>query len=132
MRKKLLIVGIIGIIMFLICSIKSDAVTSKYNYSSQRSSSSSYRNTTSSTKKSSKKEDNDMDTKLNVIALIMKSALIGLIVSVIICFIIWLKHKPVKVAKNAGHYLNQNSIEITDSYDHFSTSRLDKIPLNKD
>ena len=38
----------------------------------------------------------------------------------------------VKVAKNAGHYLNQNSIEITDSYDHFSTSRLDKIPLNKD
>lgn len=134
MKRKLLIISVIGIVMFLICAVKSDVIAA--SYSNQKSSvSRSYKSGESSIKKSYEEDDDDddddMDTKLNVTALIMKSAFIGLLVATAICVFIWLKHKPVKVAKNATHYLNQNSVNITNSYDHFSTSTVDKTPINR-
>lgn len=132
MRKKLLIISVIGIILFLMCGINSNVMAASYSNNTQKNSvSRSYKNGTSNTKNSSKKEENDIDTKLNVTALIMKSAFIGFLVSTAICVFIWLKHKPVKIAKNATQYLNKDSVNITNSYDHFANSTMEKTPINR-
>lgn len=130
MKRKLLIICITGLIMFFMCAIKSNVMADSYN-NQKNSVSRSYKNELSNTKKSSEKEEYDIDTKLNVTALIMKSAFIGLLVATVICVFIWLKHKPVKIAKNATQYLNQDSVNITNSYDRFSRTAVEKMPINR-
>lgn len=47
---------------------------------------------------------------------------IGAAASTTICFFIGLSHKPVKTAKTANNYIEENSIDITDREDQFYDS----------
>lgn len=63
--------------------------------------------------------------------IIIQSFVFGAIVSTIVCIIIGFKHKPVKIAKNANQYLDTNSINITNGYDHFTNHTINKVPINR-
>lgn len=63
--------------------------------------------------------------------LVLRSMLWGFIIATISCAFIWLKHKPVHIARNANTYLDSKSIHITNSYDHFINSNLIKKDLYK-
>ncbi len=63
--------------------------------------------------------------------IIIKSLLIAAVIATIICAIIWVKHRPVKVAKNATYYLDKNTVNITYRHDRFITSNTQRIPINR-
>lgn len=62
---------------------------------------------------------------------ILSALLCGFIVATFFCIIVWLKHKPVHVAKNANQYLDTSTINITKSYDHYVSSNTEKKALYK-
>ncbi len=73
-----------------------------------------------SVKKTLKKEKNM--TKISVIAIGG-----GILVSSLVCGILVSLHKPVRVARNARNYLDNNRIDITRRDDFFTRSSTDKI-----
>lgn len=75
-------------------------------------------------------EDESEDSSSLIGTILMQSFALGAIASTIICVIIGFKHKPVKISKNANQYLDVNSINITNGYDHFTNYTITKIPLN--
>lgn len=65
------------------------------------------------------------------ITMIIQGIILGTVVASIVCFIVWMKHKPVKVATHANQYLNKSTVKITDQYDHFVNSNVEKWSINK-
>lgn len=63
--------------------------------------------------------------------MIIQGVVLGTVVATVACFIIWMKHRPVKVATHANQYLDKNTVEITDGYDHFVNSNVEKWSINK-
>lgn len=57
---------------------------------------------------------------------IIKAAGISFFCSTILCIIIVSKHKPVKIAKTANNYLDENRIDITRRDDIFIEATVDK------
>ncbi len=72
-----------------------------------------------SVSKSLKKEKNN--TKI-----VLFSTMGGVLISSIICGILVSKHKPVRVARAANNYLDNNRVNITRSEDFFMRSSIDK------
>ncbi len=60
---------------------------------------------------------------------ILLALLFGFFVATIASIIIYAKHKPVKVAKNANNYLNRNSVDITERHDRFVNHTLTKSKI---
>lgn len=73
-------------------------------------------NVKTSTEKINERQEKDKTKNIFI------SAGIGAAVSTIICFFIGLSHRPVKTAKTANNYVEQNSIDITDRNDELYDS----------
>lgn len=63
--------------------------------------------------------------------MIIKYVAFSAIVSTVVCVIIGFKHKPVKNAQNANQYLDTDSVNITNGYDHFTKYTISKQPINR-
>lgn len=69
---------------------------------------------------------NALKEERNIGMVILKASGISFIISTVVCAIIVSKHKPVKAAKTANNYLNENRASITKRDDIFISSTIDK------
>ena len=73
----------------------------------------------------------DDNSSLGFVNLILRSVLLGFIIATSFCVFVWIKHKPVHLAKNANKYLDTSTIHITNSYDHYISSYTEKKAIYK-
>ena len=113
--KKIIIFSIIFSFVFCIFTSKSLAYTyTENNVTYTRSDTKD-----NSVSKTLKKEKN----KAKIIGV---AIIVGVLVSSLVCGIIVSKHKPVKVARTANSYLDNNRVNITRSEDFYMRSSIDK------
>lgn len=65
------------------------------------------------------------------VTMLIQGVVIGIVVASIICLIVGFKHKPVKKAIHANQYIDRNSVNITESYDHFVNSNIERTAINR-
>lgn len=63
--------------------------------------------------------------------MIIQGVVLGIVVASIVCVIVGMKHKPVKQATHANQYIKKETVNITDGYDHFVNSNVEKWSINK-
>lgn len=117
--KKIILCGIFIIVLsftFVISSGKSMAYTRSNNANVTYTSS----NTKDDTAKRALKQEKNM-TKITLVAIGG-----GALFSSIICGILVSIHKPVRVARGAKNYLDNNKVSITRREDFFMRSSVDK------
>lgn len=88
-------------------------------------------NTTSTATTQNTSFDSDDGDSFGLGNLILRSVLFGFIVATVFCVIVWLKHKPVHIAKNANKYLDTSTVTITKSYDHYIRSNTERKAIYK-
>lgn len=103
-------------------SYNNSIYTNSYSYNSYD-----YYNSYEETDDSTNKANNDFDLG----SLIIKSLVFAVILATVLCGIIWLKHKPVHLAKDANKYLDTKTLNITNSYDHYIRSETKKTAINQ-
>ena len=69
-------------------------------------------------------------TYFDLNSLIINSIVSAAVLATVLCGIIWVKHKPVHLAKDANNYLDSNAINITNRYDHYVRTETKKTALN--
>lgn len=88
-------------------------------------------NSTSTVTTQDTSSDSDDNSSLGFVNLILRSVLLGFIIATSFCVFVWIKHKPVHLAKNANKYLDTSTIHITNSYDHYISSYTEKKAIYK-
>ena len=88
-------------------------------------------NSTSTVTTQDTSSDSDDTSSLGFVNLILRSVLLGFIIATSFCIFVWIKHKPVRLAKNATKYLDTSTINITNSYDHCISSYTEKKAIYK-
>ena len=69
-------------------------------------------------------------TYFDLNSLIINSIVSAAVLATVLCGIIWVKHKPVHLAKDANNYLDSNAINITNRYEHYVRTETKKTALN--
>lgn len=88
-------------------------------------------NSTSTVTTQDTSSDSDDTSSLGFVNLILRAVLFGFIIATSFCIFVWIKHKPVRLAKNANKYLDTSTIHITNSYDHYISSYTEKKAIYK-
>ena len=88
-------------------------------------------NSTSTVTTQDTSSDSDDTSSLGFVNLILRAVLLGFIIATSFCVFVWIKHKPVHLAKNANKYLDTSTIHITNSYDHYISSYTEKKAIYK-
>lgn len=88
-------------------------------------------NSTSTVTTQDTSSDSDDTSSLGFVNLILRSVLLGFIIATSFCIFVWIKHKPVRLEKNANKYLDTSTINITNSYDHYISSYTEKKAIYK-
>ncbi len=88
-------------------------------------------NSTSTVTTQDTSSDSDDTSSLGFVNLILRAVLFGFIIATSFCIFVWIKHKPVRLAKNANKYLDTSTIHITNSYDHYISSYIEKKAIYK-
>ena len=88
-------------------------------------------NSTSTVTTQDTSSDSDDTSSLGFVNLILRAVLLGFIIATSFCIFVWIKHRPVRLAKNANKYLDTSTIHITNSYDHYISSYTEKKAIYK-